>query len=82
MVALCPRCHEVKHIGLAEVRGRLEQAADQYALVNGCTKEEAEAAFEAAFQQYRLRSEHQWELDISLLKREYGIVVSMKQGRH
>ncbi len=35
LVALCHRCHEVKHLGLAGVRGRGKQAMEHLARVNG-----------------------------------------------
>ena len=31
LIALCPRCHEVKHIGLAKRRGRLNKALEHMA---------------------------------------------------
>jgi len=37
VTALCPSCHEVKHIGLARVRGRFWDAMRHMASVNGKT---------------------------------------------
>ena len=43
LTALCPSCHEVKHIGLAGVRGRCQQACEHLARVNGRTCEQVNA---------------------------------------
>jgi hypothetical protein len=37
MIALCPACHEVKHMGLAGIKGRGEIAAAHLAENNGWT---------------------------------------------
>ena len=41
-IALCPACHEVKHIGRAEMMGNLERALDHLAAVNGWNRALAE----------------------------------------
>jgi 5-methylcytosine-specific restriction endonuclease McrA len=65
LIALCPSCHEVKHIGLAGKRGRGEIARDHLAQVNNWTTEKAEAFIEGSFLVWAERSEFQWTLDIS-----------------
>lgn len=35
LIALCPSCHEVKHIGFSELRGKKDEAVAHLALVNG-----------------------------------------------
>jgi hypothetical protein len=35
VIALCPSCHEVKHIGLTQMRGGLDRAVSHMAEVNG-----------------------------------------------
>lgn len=67
LVALCPRCHEVKHIGRAEAVGRLLPALEHLAKVNGWTLEEARAYAVRAFAIWRARSEVEWDLDVSWL---------------
>ncbi|HEY0546478.1 MAG TPA: HNH endonuclease [Pyrinomonadaceae bacterium] len=69
LIALCPACHEVKHIGLAGVRGRQRQALAHLAKVNGWSKEDATLYLEACFEQWSKRSRHEWKLDISYLER-------------
>lgn len=62
LVALCGACHEVKHIGLATIRGRRQQALEYLAAVNALTLEQARAYVRAAFRQWRERNRHEWEL--------------------
>lgn len=69
LAALCPACHEVKHIGLAGVRGRSRQALKHLARVNHWSTQDAEMYLEACFEQWHRRSLHEWSLDLSLLQR-------------
>ncbi len=66
-VALCPACHEVKHIGLAKVRGRYEEALKHFAKVNGVNVAEAEESVTVAVSLWMDRSKQDWELDITYL---------------
>jgi hypothetical protein len=68
MVALCPACHEVKHIGLANVRGRGAQARAHLARVNGWTLAQADAYIAEAFQVWAQRSQGPWTLDLEGLR--------------
>lgn len=66
-IALCPSCHEVKHIGLATIKGRREIVVDHFAKVNVLSLEEANKYVLEAFNIWHTRSQHQWSLDISYL---------------
>jgi hypothetical protein len=72
MIALCPACHEVKHIGLAGVKGRGEQASAHLAEVNGWTPQVADRYINQAFVVWGKRSDRAWSLDVSVLA-AYGI---------
>ncbi|MCA1592060.1 MAG: HNH endonuclease [Acidobacteria bacterium] len=72
LVALCPACHEVKHIGLAGVRGRRAAAIAHLARVNGWSNADAELYAEGCFEQWHRRSRHAWKLDLSYLE-QFGI---------
>lgn len=74
MIALCPDCHMVKHIGLAEVRGLKVRALRHLMSVNKMTSKKAEAYVEEAFKVWAERSKKTWTLDISHLE-GYGIDV-------
>lgn len=72
MIALCPACHMVKHIGLAKLQGKGELAIKHLMKVNKMNKEDVEKYVTEAFQTWAERSKKQWKLDISHLS-EYGI---------
>lgn len=67
LTALCPACHEVKHIGLAELNGRFDQARKHLMKVNGMNKWDADGYIAQAFDAWENRSRIEWELDISWL---------------
>lgn len=67
LTSLCPSCHEVKHMGFSELRGKKEEAIAHLALVNGWSLNGAFDYVDEAFALWRKRSEHAWQLDISWL---------------
>jgi len=71
MIALCPACHEVKHMGLANVRGRGEIAREHLKKVNGWSMKQTNDYVRQCFQVWQERSQYEWKLDISYLKQCY-----------
>lgn len=69
LIALCPSCHEVKHIGLAQMNGNYERARKHLAKVNGWSEEDAEYYIQAQFEIWALRSQFDWKLDLSWLEK-------------
>lgn len=67
LIALCPPCHKVKHIGLAEIRGDYAEALDQLCKVNGWDSIEATEYVQASFELWHIRSRYEWTVDISML---------------
>lgn len=70
--ALCPACHQVKHIGLAQINGKLDEAIKHFAKANGLKMNEAMDHIDQAFEKCTERSKYSWKLDIRILKR-YGV---------
>lgn len=68
LIALCPACHEVKHIGLARIRDRLKNAIAHMQKVNNIEKNEANEIIEEAFSTWSIRSKIPWKLDLSDLE--------------
>lgn len=68
LIALCPRCHECKHLGRAEVNGNLERATQHLQQVNGWDDDTTVRYVELVFQIWHIRSQFDWELDISWLE--------------
>jgi 5-methylcytosine-specific restriction endonuclease McrA len=78
LIGLCPSCHEVKHIGLAGIRGRRSVAEKHLASVNGWTQEQVERYIKWAFMIWKQRSKYEWTLDLSWLE-QLGIKVKPRR---
>lgn len=74
MVALCTACHEVKHMGLANTRGRGNIAVAHLQKVNGWTGVQAALHCGQQGALFRQRSAVTWTLDLSALQR-WGITL-------
>lgn len=68
LIALCPSCHEVKHMGFSGLRGKKDEAVAHLALVNGWSLQGAFDYVDEAFDVWRERSRHAWQLDITWLE--------------
>lgn len=66
--ALCPSCHQAKHIGFAEVQGRLKQASEHIMKVNQWSKSQFEEYYREVCKVWYKRSQHSWVVDISWIK--------------
>ena len=74
VLALCGRCHEVKHIGRAQLMGRGDDAMEWFMQVNGCSQMEFHEALGAANTKYRERNKIEgWVTDITWLEGKFGI---------
>jgi hypothetical protein len=86
MIALCPACHQVKHIGFANVKGKGAQARAHLARVNGWTLAHADAYISEAFGVWAQRSQGPWTLDLEglrpyVLGSEYARIVRLAAVR-
>lgn len=69
LIALCPNCHMVKHIGLAKIHGNFEQAKKHFMKVNNYSSTLADTKIKQAFRTWETRSNHKWTLDITWLEK-------------
>ena len=67
IVALCPPCHHVKHIGLAQIKGYFDHAVRHFCKVNEVGREEALTYIDDQFALWRRRSRQQWKLNLKYL---------------
>jgi hypothetical protein len=70
LIALCPDCHEVKHIGRVSVTEGppgIVRCLEHLGRVNGWDLETCEAYVKNEFHIHALRSLSEWELDVSWL---------------
>lgn len=70
LIALCPFCHMTKHIGRAIATGQEKICYGQMAKVNKWTPNQIQEHIVESFNLHKQRSEHEWDLDISILEQE------------
>lgn len=75
MRCLCPGCHEVKHYGLACIRGRDEFARMRLSTINEWTDAQVADHIDEQSRVWQRRSSRSWELDITHLS-GYGVDVA------
>ena len=67
IIAVCPACHAVIHIGRTSLLGREAEAQEHFKKVNGATQSEYHKALGEANRIHAERSRHEWLTDISAL---------------
>lgn len=67
IVAVCPQCHAVKHIGRTQQLGYEEAALDHLAIVNGWSAEQVSEHYEEAYTTWQRRSQIKWRMDFKIL---------------
>ena len=73
VIALCSRCHEVKHVSYAYMRGRGADVMEHFMRINGCTQMEYHEALESANEEYKQRNKVEgWVTDLQWLKEKFG----------
>ena len=73
LIALCPRCHQVKHIGLAIERSETHKAIEWLCHVNSISPDQALQLVKRACTIHEIRSAYSWSLDLSLLSGYYQV---------
>ena len=74
VTALCPACHEVKHISRTQLMGRGMDAMEHFMKVNGCSQMEFHAALGEANEEYRRRNKVEgWVTDVTWLENRFNI---------
>lgn len=77
--ALCPNCHQVKHIGFALKNGKYGEARDWLIQINGYSFQQAENYISACFSEWDRKSQSEWNLNLSWLKETFDIKVKEKR---
>jgi 5-methylcytosine-specific restriction endonuclease McrA len=73
LVSLCPRCHQVKHIGRTIAIGKKKEAYAHIAKVNKWKKEDVEKYVGFCFQEHKERSKIKWKLNVKILNEKLGV---------
>jgi len=74
LIALCKKCHAVKHIGFAGIKGSFgkvsyEEIVAHFTRVNACDRKTFQDSLKKAFEKFEKRSQFEWNLDLSFLKK-------------
>lgn len=73
VIAVCPKCHEVIHIGRTQLLGKDREAEEQFMKVNRCTYADFKKALaQANVDHIRRNKVAEWKIDLSYLKRYVG----------
>ena len=70
LIALCPKCHLTKHIGRANAMGKQASIFEHIEKVNKWSHLEVLNHLVESFELYKIRSSHEWKLNITLLTQE------------
>lgn len=82
LISLCPKCHQVKHIGRAIAIGKKDECYRHLIYVNKWTIEQVQNHVLASFELHKERSKYEWTLDLSLLTREpYSVSIDLNKER-
>ena len=68
LIALCKWCHGATHMGYAEFKGTDEKMRRHIARINKWTPSRVIDHRDAAFRRWDERSQHLWDLDISMIE--------------
>lgn len=69
VIAVCPDCHSVIHIGFTQLKGDEKLAEEHFMKVNGCSYAEYRQALGKANEEHKRRNKvSEWALDLSWLK--------------
>ena len=67
LICLCTPCHTSTHFGLAQLRGRADEAFAHLCAVTGMSSAEADAHLDAAGATWMTRNQRRWTLDLGIL---------------
>lgn len=67
-IALCPKCHRVKHYGFAITQGLEKTTFNWFCKINNLDEISAKKYIKEVFIKFYERSKHRWELNLDWLK--------------
>lgn len=70
LVALCPDCHKVKHLGLALIKGWYDESVKHFCKINNLSQSEAEIYIAKVFDTHNYRSKFEWVVNTEWLNGE------------
>jgi hypothetical protein len=82
LAAICPKCHQVKHIGRTMLMGRGVEAMLHLSQVNDWNDSETNNYVNESFGIFNERSEHDWKLNVTILHERYGVPMDLIEEAH
>jgi len=76
VVALCPDCHLVRHMGFANKSGLGNATKAYFGKMRGFDAESAQFHIDHEFEVWKKRSTHEWTHDLRYLEEDFGIDAS------
>jgi hypothetical protein len=73
LIALCVRCHQVKHFGRTSAIGQQANAFKHMEKVNNWTHKECLSHLAESMQTYKKRSKKKWKINLDVLSSKYGV---------
>jgi len=70
LIALCPKCHMVKHYGFHQMQGRGKIAKLHMASINNWTTNQVDEHIQSAFKLWEQRNKINWKLDTSYITKD------------
>jgi len=77
LISLCPRCHQVKHIGRSVMVGLKTKVFAHIAKVNKWDKKTVELYVGSCFQEHKERSKIKWKINVGILTEKFGVKKSL-----
>lgn len=73
LISLCPRCHQVKHIGRTFILKGQSDVFGHMEKVNGWSHRDVVNHVAEAFDLYQKRSKYEWKIDLGILIEDYFV---------
>jgi hypothetical protein len=82
LIALCPKCHNIKHIGRASAMGRQGQCFEHMRKVNNWNHLQVVTHMAESYELQKIRSKFIYTLDLSILNEEpYNLTLDLNKER-
>lgn len=77
LIALCPDCHRVKHLGRTSVFGNVDTSIDHFCNINNISNLDANRYIESVFEVWRERSKFSWKLNLDWLEYNFNVKIKL-----
>ncbi len=68
ILSLCKPCHQVHHLGFAQLQGNFESCLQRLKKTNQLNEQQTYYMVKNVFERWKKRSKHQWKIDMTALQ--------------